>query len=567
MDNQVNANSPVGATANGSATQEVSSTTQAVEPTKRSLRVQTWRKIQENNCGIGLNAIFNRIPGFVDSDKAVALLAGTEEFKKSQTIKVSIDRALQGAKLQALLDSKTLFLPGTRDSTALYLRVDVPDDATEERKKEILNVQDVQQNRTSISLDDKVTLDMIIIGSVLVSRDGYRIGRGNGFTDLDIGLLIEVGAITKDTIIATIVHDLQVVDNLPTSLFQKYDTPVDLIATPTEVIRVANRLPRPEGLFWELLSQRRLKIIPVLQILKERQEKDGKLIALKAEDTDVEQNQNNRNRRRIFKRRYGRKNTTRRAVSQTDTEHQGGDNAQQRRYPRRNKRFVNNRRRRPTKSEGDQSGVEVKSEERKPVADKRKPRIRRDRPANEFCVKLSNISRDVRVKDLKTELRKRKCNPFYINWKGQYGKCYLHFGQRNGSTAATDEEINKVLQLLADFSLTVTLGGGGNASGAEGDGAGSAAQPLNTKTVNVNVELVKFDGKNKSAGGDDGNGVSGANGTDAAAGGDAGAARIESVDTTTVQYELGAVPNGYKFGWDIWNRAYISRANERKLIN
>lgn len=56
---------------------------QAVEPTKRSLRVQTWKKLQENKFGLRLNNIFNRIPGFVDSDKAAGLLAETEEFKKA----------------------------------------------------------------------------------------------------------------------------------------------------------------------------------------------------------------------------------------------------------------------------------------------------------------------------------------------------------------------------------------------------------------------------------------------------------------------------------------------------
>lgn len=528
MDNQTNVNSSGGAPENGSTTHEVSSTTQAIEPTKRSLRVQTWRKIQDNRCGMGFNAIFNRIPGFVDSDKAANLLAETEEFKKAQNIKVNIDRALYWIKLETLLKGKTLYLPGTRDSSALYLKVDVPADATDEQMKEILNIQDVQQHRTEISLENKVKLDMIVIGSVAVSRDGYRIGRGNGFTDLDIGLLIEIGSITPETIIATMVHDLQVVDSLPLGLFQKYDTPVDLIVTPTQVIHVANRLPRPTGLFWELLSQRRLKIIPVLQTLKETQEKDGRIITLKEEDTDIEQNQNNRNRRRGFpRRRFGRRNT-RRAVSQNDADRQGGENSQQKRNPRKNRRF-NNRRRRPTKSEGDQSGVEGKSQERKSEREKKQQRQRKQRSTNDFCIKLSNISRDVRVKDLKTELRKRECNPFYISWKGQYGKCYLHFGNRNGGPH-TDDDIDRVLKSLADLSLTVTAGGGGgNASGAEGDGNGSALiQPSQMKTVNLNVELIKFDGKKSGGGG------AGANGADAAAGGDAGAARIESVDTTTV---------------------------------
>ena len=195
---------------------------------------------------------------------------------------------------------------------------------------------------------------MVIIGSVVVSRDGYRIGRGNGFTDLDIGLLIEVGSITDKTVIATMVHDSQVVDDLPTNLFQKYDSPVDLIITPTEVIRVAKRLPRPTGIFWELLSERRLKIVPVLQVLKETQEKAGKVIVLKEVDTDVEQNQQGRNRFRFLTRRRfgGNRRYQRRTVSQNNADQQqGGENngqSDQKRMPQRKRRF-NNRRRRPTR--------------------------------------------------------------------------------------------------------------------------------------------------------------------------------------------------------------------------
>jgi len=46
--------------------------------------VQTWKKIQEGNVGIGLHNIFNRIPSFVDADKAAALLINEEEFKKAR---------------------------------------------------------------------------------------------------------------------------------------------------------------------------------------------------------------------------------------------------------------------------------------------------------------------------------------------------------------------------------------------------------------------------------------------------------------------------------------------------
>ncbi|EDW34641.1 GL21466 [Drosophila persimilis] len=553
MENQSNADPAAAAAAeNGANTaQEVSSTTQPVEPTKRSLRVQTWKKIQEGKVGIGFNNIFNRIPAFVDADKAAALLIQEEEFKKAEHIKVNIDRALHDFKEQALLADKSVYLPSTRDSSALCLKVDVPADATDEQKKEALRVQDILKFRTEIGLESKLKLDLVVIGSVVVSREGYRIGRGNGFADLDIGLLIELGAITPDTVIATIVHDLQVVDTLPLNLFQKYDTPVDIIVTPTEVIRVAKRLPRPNGVFWEILSERRLKILPVLQQLKEQEEKSGKTIALKSEDTDVEQHQNSRRRRGPLRRRFPRGNPGR-TTSQTDNEQQGENT--QKRAPRRKGRFVN-RRRRTTKSEGDQSGVEggAKSEDRKfdeGGAGERRQTKKKNRGPRDFCVKLTNLTRDIRVKDLKSELRKRECNPMSIAWKGHFGKCYLYFGNRNG-TPSTQDDVDKVLKSLNDLSLTITTGGEpapAVAAVAEGETVvksepAESAETAQTKTINVHVELIQFGAKKNGAAAnagavEGGNDVDGGalNGAESATvgAGDASAARIESVDTTTV---------------------------------
>lgn len=64
---------------------------------------------------------------------------------------------------------------------------------------------------SDIEASTDMKLDMIVIGSVAVSRDGYRIGRGNGYVDLDFGILVQLGVVTDKTIIVTTVHDLQVI--------------------------------------------------------------------------------------------------------------------------------------------------------------------------------------------------------------------------------------------------------------------------------------------------------------------------------------------------------------------
>ena len=55
-------------------------------------------------------------------------------------------------------------------------------------------------------------MDLIVSGSVAVNRQGARVGKRGGFSDLEIAFLVEAGVIRPHTVLATTVHPLQVVD-------------------------------------------------------------------------------------------------------------------------------------------------------------------------------------------------------------------------------------------------------------------------------------------------------------------------------------------------------------------
>ena len=56
------------------------------------------------------------------------------------------------------------------------------------------------------------SVDLVVCGSVAVNRDGARIGKGGGFSDFEVAFLVEAGMLRPDTVMATTVHPLQVVD-------------------------------------------------------------------------------------------------------------------------------------------------------------------------------------------------------------------------------------------------------------------------------------------------------------------------------------------------------------------
>lgn len=114
---------------------------------------------------------------------------------------------------------------------------------------------------------------MLILGSVCVNRAGYRIGDGAGFADLEYAILSKMKAVNENTTIVTMVHDCQILDDLPNELFEPHDVPVDIIVTPTQTIFINPRLPKPTEIIWPAISKRRLAGIPVLGEIKQSVEK------------------------------------------------------------------------------------------------------------------------------------------------------------------------------------------------------------------------------------------------------------------------------------------------------
>jgi 5-formyltetrahydrofolate cyclo-ligase len=90
-------------------------------------------------------------------------------------------------------------------------------------------------------------VDLVVCGSVAVNRRGARIGKGAGYSDIEVALLAEAGLIRPETVIVTTLHQLQVVEEeLPET---EHDFRVDVIVTPDETIR-CELSRRPKASCW-----------------------------------------------------------------------------------------------------------------------------------------------------------------------------------------------------------------------------------------------------------------------------------------------------------------------------
>jgi 5-formyltetrahydrofolate cyclo-ligase len=112
-----------------------------------------------------------------------------------------------------------------------------------------------------VGVEEMQPVDLIICGSVAVNRRGVRLGKGAGYSDIELALLQEAGLLRSETAIVTTVHPLRVVnESLPET---GHDFSVNLIVTPDEVIE-CDSPRRPSGLVWEDLDREKIASIPVL---------------------------------------------------------------------------------------------------------------------------------------------------------------------------------------------------------------------------------------------------------------------------------------------------------------
>ena len=103
---------------------------------------------------------------------------------------------------------------------------------------------------------------------------GYRLGKGEGFADLEWAMMYTMGAVNENTVVVTTVHDHQILD-IPEQLIEEHDLTVDYIVTPTEVIKTNCTRSKVKGIIWSKLDKERLKRIPVLKKLRKMQRANG----------------------------------------------------------------------------------------------------------------------------------------------------------------------------------------------------------------------------------------------------------------------------------------------------
>jgi 5-formyltetrahydrofolate cyclo-ligase len=225
---------------------------------KHAIRERIWTLLEhERAAPVGVRG---HIPAFIGADEAASRLAALPAWQEARIVKANPDRAQLPVRVAALGAGKLLYMAVPRLATPkpFYLL----DPATLTAPYDQVATGDgAARAVVTINVDDMRPVDLVVCGSVAVDRKGARLGKGAGYSDIEVGLLAEVGLIQAETTIVTTVHQLQVVEvEIPEA---EHDFRVDLIVTPDEVIECGPQ-KRPRRLVIETLSEEQVAVIPVL---------------------------------------------------------------------------------------------------------------------------------------------------------------------------------------------------------------------------------------------------------------------------------------------------------------
>lgn len=234
---------------------------------KDKVREQVWTALERARVA-GFPGARGRIPNFTGAAAAADRLRGSAAWQNAYTLKCNPDYAQRPVRLRALRDGKTVYVSVPRlRSEEPFIELDPG--RLGNQLAEATTIPGADRLGRRVGPAEMPSIDLIVAGTVAAGRDGVRVGKGGGYSDLEYGLLREAGRVSETTRIATTVHPLQVFDvgALPRS---SHDITLDLIATPDELIVCEGRPRRPHGIDRSLLSDEQLAEMPAVAAFLKR---------------------------------------------------------------------------------------------------------------------------------------------------------------------------------------------------------------------------------------------------------------------------------------------------------
>ena len=232
---------------------------------KRALREEVWAALRAGGAARFPGAR-GRIPNFVGAEAAAERLRATADWARARTLKCNPDSPQLPVRRAALADGKRVAMAVPRLAEALPFYLLDPKKIAGPLR-EAASIRGASRAGVAVDVPAIGVVDMVVTGCVAVDESGARLGKGGGFSDLELAIAAEAGLVGTGTVVVTTVHELQVRPRgeIPVT---DHDIRLDLIVTPERVIRCA-RTRRPAlRVRWDELTDDKIAAIPLLKRLR-----------------------------------------------------------------------------------------------------------------------------------------------------------------------------------------------------------------------------------------------------------------------------------------------------------
>jgi 5-formyltetrahydrofolate cyclo-ligase len=233
---------------------------------KATCRERVWDDLEASGVARFPFPPHGRIPNFAGADAAADRLADTDVWADADAVKANPDAPQLPVRRAALRAGKRLYMavPRLRDERPFY-ELD-PAGIPPAEYDRAPTVSHVESYARQVAPEDLPGIDLVVSGSVAVTESGVRVGKGEGYSDIEWAVLAGFDRVGPSTTVATTVHERQVVDGVEPA---PHDVPIDLVVTPERRVETGAAAARPDGIDWGLLGDR-IEEMPVLERLNGR---------------------------------------------------------------------------------------------------------------------------------------------------------------------------------------------------------------------------------------------------------------------------------------------------------
>jgi len=234
---------------------------------KEKIRRKIWSRLIREDLAIYPRPCRGHIPAFRGSLYATTRLIRLSAFKNSTYVFSSIDHPLALFRAEVLKRGKVLITssPGLRNGLIIVRPENIRSSLSRRPLsfRALLRWGELIRNENDLAKLDGVKIGLVAISSLAVTSKGARLGDGQGLGDFEYAVLRELKLLRKDSVVATLVHDEQLVEEVPMEL---HDVPADYIATPSRLIKTEKEYPKPLGLIRDKITMDFLEKIPFLRM-------------------------------------------------------------------------------------------------------------------------------------------------------------------------------------------------------------------------------------------------------------------------------------------------------------